>query len=40
VEIFFKPNRLGLQEKYITATSKSGEIDIKLVIDVTSAPEL
>lgn len=35
-----KANRLGPQEKYISAIGKNGEKDIKLIADVVQAPEL
>ncbi len=33
-------NRLGFQEKYISAVGKTGEKDIKLIAEVFQAPEL
>lgn len=30
VVIYFKPNRIGVQEKYFQVITKKGEIDIKV----------
>lgn len=34
VKVYFTPNRLGFQEKYISAMGKNGEKDIKLIAEV------
>jgi hypothetical protein len=33
-EVFMTANRLGFQEKYISAIGKNGEKDIKLIAEV------
>lgn len=40
VEVTLKANRIGKQEKYISAISRSGEVDIRVVAEVVLAPEL
>ena len=35
-----KANRIGKQEKYISAISRSGEVDIRVIAEVVHAPEL
>jgi hypothetical protein len=38
--VILKANRIGKQEKYISAISRSGEVDIRVVAEVVLAPEL
>jgi hypothetical protein len=38
--VILKANRIGKQEKYISAISRSGEVDIRVVAKVVLAPEL
>ena len=38
--VWLKANRLGRQEKYITATNQSHEIDVKIVATVVQVPEI
>ena len=38
--IYIQPNRLGIQEKYITAIFRHIELDIRILADVRQAPEL
>ena len=40
VTVYFKPNRVGVQEKYITATLKHIEVDVRITADVRQPPEL
>lgn len=35
-----RANRIGKQEKYISAISRSGEVDIKVIAEVIHAPKL
>ena len=38
--VYFKPNRVGIQEKYFQAITKTGEVDVKVRAIVEPVPRL
>ena len=40
VKVYFKPNRLGSQEKYFQVTTREGEVDVTVTAEVESPPQL
>jgi len=40
VIVYFKPSRIGIQEKYFQVITKTGEVDVKVKAVVEPVPQL